>query len=232
MEEKRQALITIPVPPSGFVNVFLLRGTRPILVDAGNPGTGAAILEKLSENGVDPAEISLILITHGHADHFGSAFELKERTGAPVAVHQLDAEPLRSGRTLPLRPTGTVGRLFLPLLGQERLGKAHPLQPDIIIEGEMSLEEFGVEGKVIHTPGHTAGSISVVLADGDVIVGDLLMGGMIRRNRPSNPMFADDIEQLKESVKSVMRLSPRRVFTSHGGPLDPQAILRRFPWLN
>ena len=76
----------------GWANAFVIRGKRPVLVDTGYPGSAPAIIDKLTQNGVDPGWLSLILITHGHADHFGSAAELKKQTGAPIAVHKLDAE--------------------------------------------------------------------------------------------------------------------------------------------
>jgi hydroxyacylglutathione hydrolase len=231
MNEKRSAVIPIAITPFGFINAYLLQGARSVLVDTGYPGSDEVILEQLSGHGVDPGEVSLILITHGHTDHFGGAFELKERTGAPVAVHRLDAESLRSGGNPPLHPVGTVGRLFRSLLAERGAHEARPFEPDILIEGQMSLEEFGVEGQVIPTPGHTPGSISVMLPGGDVIVGDLIMGGMIHRRQPNLPLFADDIEQVKESIKSVMRLSPKRIFPTHGGPFDQETVLRRFSWI-
>jgi hydroxyacylglutathione hydrolase len=216
----QSAVIPIPL---GFVTAFLVRGERPILVDTGIPGSSVRILEKLSANGVAPREISLILITHSHSDHSGSAADLQEQTGAPVAIHQLDSECLRRGLSPQLHPTGIMGRLLMLMEA-----KAQPLDPDIIVEGEMSLEEFGVDGKIIPTPGHTPGSISVALAGGEVIVGDLMMGGIIRRGRPDYPPLADDIGQIEESIKSIMRLSPRRIFVAHGGPFDPEAVRRRF----
>lgn len=64
-------------------------------MDTGNPGRPDRILARLAECGVAPGDMRLILLTHGHVDHFGSAAELCERTGAPVAIHALDAEAVR-----------------------------------------------------------------------------------------------------------------------------------------
>lgn len=224
MKERESVVIPIPL---GNVNVYLLRGTRSIIVDTGYPGKAAAILEKLSENGIDPKEISLILLTHGHIDHYGSAVELKERTDAPVAIHCLDAEFLRKGLNPPLQPTGILGRLLLLFLALKGAAKVPPFEPDILIEGEMNLEAFSVDGKVIPTPGHTPGSVSITLSGGEVVVGDLLMGG-IRKSQPNYPLFADDIAQVRESIKLIMQLSPTRIYSGHGGPFDPEAILRKF----
>lgn len=225
MGEKGSAVIPIPL---GFVNAFALSGSRTVLIDTGYVGSEKTILAKLAKNGVKPKDISLILTTHGHADHFGSAAALKELTGAPVAIHKLDAEFVRRGIDPPVHSTSGVGRLLMPLLALKGPAKAPPIEPDILIEGEMSLEKFGVDGKVVPTPGHTAGSVSVFLPGGEVIVGDLTVMGILGKKRPDYPLFADDVEKLKESLRLVLQRSPTIIFSGHGGPFDPEAVRRRF----
>jgi glyoxylase-like metal-dependent hydrolase (beta-lactamase superfamily II) len=92
---------TIGLP---IVNVFLLRGERTVLVDAGAPGDGPAILRAAAALGVAPRDIALILLTHGHVDHFGAAAWLRQATGAPLAAHPGDLATMRSGRNPDLRP--------------------------------------------------------------------------------------------------------------------------------
>lgn len=178
--------------------------------------------------GIKLDEISLILITHAHTDHFGSAAELKQQTGAPVAIHQLDAAFLRSGTNPPLHPTGTFSRLLMGLSAFTRTAKAPSLEPDILIEGKMSLQKFGIDGEILPTPGHTPGSISVLLPGGEAIVGDLIMGDLIRRKQPGYPLVADNVAQLRESIKLIMQQLPRVIFIGHGGPLEPERVYRKF----
>jgi glyoxylase-like metal-dependent hydrolase (beta-lactamase superfamily II) len=212
----------------GRANAFIVRSQRPIVVDSGYPGSAPAIIDKLKENGIDPKSVSLILITHGHADHFGSAADLKKQTGAPVAVHKLDAETLIKGEDPPLEPTGALGHFFLSLMSKKGPAKAPPVKPDIIIENDMDLSKFGVEGRVMHTPGHTAGSLAVLLSGGKIIVGDTIMRGIIRSWQPNYPLFADNMFQLKESIKLILRQKPSKIFSGHGGPFNPKTVLRRF----
>jgi glyoxylase-like metal-dependent hydrolase (beta-lactamase superfamily II) len=225
MPEQGSSVIQIPL---GRANAFVIRGKRPVIVDTGYPGSAPAIIDKLTENGIDPKSVSLILITHGHADHFGSAADLKQLTGAPVAVHKLDAEAARKGQDPPLNPTGAIGRLLMPLLTRRGPAKAPPVEPDIFIEGEIDLKKFGLDGKIIHTPGHTAGSVSVILPGGEVIVGDLIMKGLVRFWQPNYPLFADNMAQLNESIKLILRKKPAKIFCGHGGPFDPKAVQQRF----
>lgn len=209
----------------GMVKAYLLRGERPILVDTGMFRGEAIIAKTLEGLGIAPREMALILITHGHTDHFGSVAAVKEMTGAPVAIHRLDAQALREGRNFPLHGVGIVGRLMQGLSGRSR---ARPLEPDALIEDEMSLEPFGVRGRVVHTPGHTPGSVSVLLADGQAIIGDLTMGAMTRPARPGYPFFADDLAQLRASIATVLAASPTRIWAAHGGPFDPEDVARAF----
>jgi hydroxyacylglutathione hydrolase len=153
---------------------------------------------------------------------------LKQLTGAPVAVHKLDAEALRKGQDPPVNPTGAIGRLLMPLLERRGPAKAPPVKPNILIEGEMDLKKFGVDGKIIHTPGHTPGSVSVILPNGEVIIGDLIMKGIFRWWQPNYPLVANDMAQLKEGIKLILRRKPAKIFSGHGDPFDPKAVQRRF----
>lgn len=210
-----------------FTNVFLVRGrTGCVLVDAGNPGKEELILKRLAEHGVESGDLRLILITHGHTDHFGSAAALQKRTGAPVAVHALDADALRQGIHQPDSLQAT-SRLLALLMGVSILrnlaapDRAPALEPDIVFEEAWRLDEYGVAGRVIPTPGHTPGSVSVLLDSGEAIVGDMVMGQLMGLlHRPGPPPVAWDLERNWESLRQLLALSPRIVYVGHGGPFD------------
>jgi len=225
MSQQPSLVIQIPL---GRANAFVIRGKRPVLVDTGFPGSATAIMDKLHENNIDPGWLSLILITHGHADHFGSAAEIKKQTGAPVAVHKRDAEALITGQDSPIKPIGVIGRMLMPLLKRRGPAKAPPVKPDIIVDKEMDLSKYGVDGQIIHTPGHTPGSLSVILPNGEFIVGDLIMRGIFRFWQPNYPLFADNMSQLNKSLKLILHKDPAIIYCTHGGPFDPKAVLRRF----
>jgi hydroxyacylglutathione hydrolase len=212
----------------GWAKAFVIRGKRPILVDTGFPGRTKRIIDNLQSNGIDPDWLSLIIITHGHSDHFGNAAELKKLTGAPVAVHKLDAEALIKGQDPALKPTGLIGRMLVPVLERRGPAKAPPVDPDVLIEEQLDLKKYGVEGKAIHTPGHTPGSLSVILPSGEFIIGDLIMCGILRFWQPNYPLFADKVSHVNKSIKLILRFKPTKLYCTHGGPFNPKAVLRRF----
>ncbi len=211
---------------SGMLNSFCIKEEKAILVDAGNPGDGEKIIEHLSVYGLKPQDISLILITHCHFDHFGGLSILKEKTGAPVAVHKSGAELLKEGKNNLIVPRTIMGNILncmmnifppkMPVSG---------ISPDILIDRELNLKDFGVKGKIISTPGHTPDSTSVILDSGEAIVGDLVMA-FFNKKIPSYPMFATDLCEVKKSIKIFKNAS--KVYAAHGGPFTREFMLRSF----
>lgn len=212
----------------GISNVFLVRDERSILVDSGRPKDAEKITAALKEHGVALADLALILHTHGHWDHCGSTRQLKERTKAPVAIHAADADKLRRGDNGVLHATCLTGFLLKPLLRPS----FPSVEPDVLLEDGMRLNAYGIRAKIIHTPGHTAGSVSLLTQENEVIAGDLLMGGYlggkIWRTRPNLHYFAENLTALRSSLQNLLDLGPSRIYVGHGGPLDPSAVRKRF----
>jgi hydroxyacylglutathione hydrolase len=216
-------LIPIPLP---ICNVFLIKGAQPILIDTGRPQDFAAIVKALQQHGVAPADLGLILHTHGHWDHCGSTAQLRPFTSAPIAIHAADAPMMRRGDNGVLRPTCLFARAFKPLLDRSFPGT----QPDLLIEREMDLAEFGVHARVVFTPGHTPGSISLLTTAGEAIVGDLIMGGYLggwlRPHQPGLHYFAEDLHAVRASIRKLLALAPAVVYPAHGGSLNPADVAR------
>ncbi|MGW2677996.1 MBL fold metallo-hydrolase [Streptomyces sp. NPDC001436] len=223
----RTKVVPIPVMGRHHINAYLLLGRRPVLVDAGTPGSGRRIHDQIAAHGVDPTDVSLIIVTHGHIDHFGSAAELHRLTGAPVAGHIADLGPFRTGRVRePYLPTGPMGRFMAR--NKDLHAQAEPFEPDVLVTGETRLEDFGIQARIMPTPGHTAGSVSVLTDQGDLVAGDLIANSFfgLVRGRPANPPFHDDPLLNLASLRAMLALDPAALHVGHGTPLDPERVRR------
>ena len=218
--ERNQEIISVNF---GFVSSFIIRGlNKIILVDTGIPGSAKKIIEKIEEEGFKPSQVSLIILTHAHFDHTGSALELKKITGAKVAIHKSDASYLIEGSSAPVIPISGKDSLGM---AKDRPSKIDMVKPDILIEDEMDLNEFGVKGKVITTPGHTEGSVSILLDSGNCIVGDMIGDSS---GEPTYGRFCMDLEGLKESIIKIKNSNAKEVYLSHGGIINIDKIRKSF----
>jgi hydroxyacylglutathione hydrolase len=99
-------------------------------------------------------------------------------------------------------------------------------EPDVVVDDVFSLRGFGLAGRVVHTPGHTAGSISVVLDNGDAVVGDLCQNGwgFGMGLGPIVPPLADQPEALPSSWERLLREGACRFFPGHGQPFSAEEL--------
>jgi glyoxylase-like metal-dependent hydrolase (beta-lactamase superfamily II) len=165
--------------------------------------------------------VQLIVITHGHWDHVGSAGELKAITGAKLAMHRREVHWLEQSLT-PLPPGVTLwGRVFISLHKKLMpLINIPPAKIDVSIGDDgLLLSDYGIPGRVLHTPGHSSGSVSVLLDTGEAFVGDLAMNRFPLRLSPGLPIFAEDQAAVVESWRSkshLMTSSPRLILIVGG----------------
>jgi glyoxylase-like metal-dependent hydrolase (beta-lactamase superfamily II) len=210
-----------------YFTVFALKGTKTVLVDTGLAGNGEKILGKLFEKGIDRGDISLILITHGHSDHFGGAYELKNLTNAPVAVHAADAEWVQRGTNPQVSITSEVSRAIKNFIDEKSSRIVlRGCEPDILFEADTSLHAYGVDAQLKVTPGHTRGSVSVITPDNEAIAGDLVMGRLVNQFQPRWPFFADSLDEVRKSLESLLSAGVEVFYTGHGGPFTRRAIER------
>ncbi|WP_329396645.1 MBL fold metallo-hydrolase [Streptomyces melanogenes] len=197
-------------------------GDELTLVDAGDVNAAAPIEKAIRDLGLDPAAIRRIVITHGHRDHFGAAGELAERYGAEVVAHRLDAPVIRGERPV---PEPDLLDWELPLYAHAlTVPEAPPTRVDREVEDGEVLD-FGGGAVVVHSPGHTDGSIGIhlprhgVLFTGDCVagVGQVMLG-----------VFNVDRARAQTSFRRLAALAPSVACFGHGDPLtqDAAKVLR------
>ena len=210
----------------GNTNCFVLQDKGTILIDTGGPKQAAKFKKALDKASIKPEEIKLILITHGHFDHIGSAQEIQAMTGAKIAMHEADKENLEKGQVQ--FPPGVTawGRFLMSILNRLKSMIRFPgSKVDIVLtDEEFPLESYGISGRVIPTPGHSAGSVTVLLDTGEAFVGDMAMNGLPMRLGPGLPIFAVDLPRLKESWKTLLDRGVKTIYLSHGKPISADVI--------
>jgi hydroxyacylglutathione hydrolase len=216
-----------PIVPirTGNANAYLVvNGSHALLIDTGPKNQEHKILAALSDLRLPPESLQLIILTHTHFDHCGSLRALQKMTHAKVLVHEAEAACLRQGYGA--FPNGTrwfskiivaLGRRFARSLA------AYPaVTPDIVIWDSFALSDYGVDGYILPTPGHTAGSISVILHNTQAVVGDTLFH--VAKNSVFPP-FADGQAELFRSWQKLLDTGCKLFYPGHGTSIE-RALLR------
>ncbi len=207
----------------GVASSFLIKSDKGyILVDAGLKKKEKKLIRFLKNKKINPKDIKLIVITHVHGDHVGSLKAIKEITKAKVLVHQEEKEFLMKGKSHPVKPTSKFYEKissFMP----EKSHQFDGVEADIIVEDNYSLYDFGLKAKIIHTPGHTKGSISLIDEQGNAFIGDIAMGFPMNFSA-GLPIIADSLDEVKKSWERILKEGAKILHLSHGGIISSNAL--------
>jgi glyoxylase-like metal-dependent hydrolase (beta-lactamase superfamily II) len=213
----------------GFDQCYIIQDKGTIMIDGGAPKQAEKFETTIRKIPLDPSQIQLILITHGHWDHIGSAKAIQEITGAPIAMHHKEKDWLAQGTSLEMPPppgVTTWGRILIKLLDPMLPESIPPADVEIVLGDEpLSLTDYGIPGQVLYTPGHSPGSVSVLLDSGDAFVGDLAMNQFPLRIGPGFPVVAENMPKVKESWHMLLDAGARMIYPGHGKPF-PADVMR------
>jgi glyoxylase-like metal-dependent hydrolase (beta-lactamase superfamily II) len=217
-----------------YANWYLLEsGGRLTVLDAGLPGDWRAFSSALSRLGRSLSDIDAVLVTHHHPDHAGNAERIRA-AGARVLAHPADAPYLRGERRLSSR--GVVRYLWHPwyavymahLLANRVTRVPAVAELDELADGEV----IDVPGspRVIHAPGHTAGSCALFLEDRSLLFsGDALVTLDMTRGHTGPRIIrgphTEDADRALESLDALAATNAQTVLPGHGEPW-PDGITR------
>lgn len=212
-------------------NSYLLRGNKNILVDTGNEGESNLINKNLKRLNLSLTDISLIIHTHGHGDHCGSSAKLKlDYPHIKTAIHKLDDHMCLNGKSDEIIDIRLMSKILRPFVS-----KPFPkFNNDILInhESSLNLTDYGFDAEIIHTPGHTNGSISIIFKSGEAIIGDVLMGGYLggkfAPQKPDYHYYATDIAEVNNSIEKLLSFNVNTFYVGHGGPLSKANVEKWF----
>ncbi len=212
----------------GHCHVALLGTAKGfILVDTGVPGTLRTLTGELKRQGIAPRELLLVVVTHAHYDHTGCLAAIRRLSGAEVLVHVSEKEPLERGTNAPARGTRLLSKAVFCVVGALLSRRSYEATvPTILVEDAFDLGAFGIAGRVLHTPGHTAGSLSVVLDSGEAFVGDACFNVPLVSRRSVFPPFAVDVPALLGSWERLLETGAQRFFPAHGRPFGREKLVR------
>ena len=189
-------------------NTYVIKDELTVLIDPGLENYLEQRLKEMQDDGIDPKDIDVIAITHLHPDHCGATAALKEVSGAKVALHPLQVD-------------------YLDIMAEESrkflgVGIAKKFSADLVLEERLRLGSTGL--KVIHTPGHSPGSICFYAEDKEILIcGDLVFEqGIGRTDLPFG-----DMKELKNSIETVSALDTELLLPGHGRIIEGESNVKR-----
>lgn len=211
---------------SGRSNVFLLtNGDKNILIDTGTKSMYQRLELRLNQLNVN--RIDYLILTHTHYDHAENSSRIKEKYKAQVLVHRDEASYLNSGKNIIPGGTNLITRLIINLFAKRFLSisRYEPCQHDFLVDSVFKLNEPGFNTYIMHTPGHTIGSMSVIIDNEVAVVGDAMFGIF---KWSVFPPYANDITELINSWDCLLGTGCSVFLPGHGSANNRSLVQKCF----
>ncbi|MCH7786071.1 MAG: MBL fold metallo-hydrolase [Chloroflexi bacterium] len=198
------------VPGIRWSRIYLIEGDTLALVDTGLPWSAQRVFNYIESIGRKPEELDTILMTHSHPDHTGGALKIIERTGAEIIAHADDTRRHSDETSLSYMGMGSSLRAPLPFLRRTPVSR-------LVSDGQVLPMLGGI--RVIHTPGHTPGSVCYLLENrGLLFSGDTAFSNGERVSR-SVPFPGYNKPDYLKSLERLASLEFDTLCGGHGVPL-------------
>lgn len=203
---------------------FVERDGKYLMIDAGLPNDATGILKFMQKKSINPMDIDYLILTHTHPDHAGNAAFFQKEYGIKIIAGKDDLEIIQQGGyDKNLCPRGFQGAIIKRTIAAKRFT---PFQPDILVEREIDLEQFGWEGYAEIYKSHTEGSLVVFLGK-NVFVGDLIRGKPLHSHKPAFHIFMCDLTKNLNDIENVAQKDQYTTwFPGHGGQLQRGNVIK------
>lgn len=211
---------------AGRSNVFLLtNGAQYILVDTGMYYMWGKLQKRLADLHLN--HLDYLIMTHSHMDHAGNCRKIQNKYHPLVIIHRSEAPNLGVGDFIVPSGTNIFTRLFVKLLARPLapMLSYEACQPNMAMNDLLDLDDFGFHATIMHTPGHSCGSVSVIIDDEIALVGDTMVGTF---KWSVYPPFADDTKQLMDSWEKLLATGCSLFIPSHGTANSRALVQRSF----
>ncbi len=201
------------------MNLYVLDLGKIVLVDTGTRRAEERVRRGLRELGKDVEDIAVLLLTHHHIDHVGTANVWKREARAEADLHRLDvpaaAHRERRRRLHALRLRMKIASAFIGVFTPLFWGA--PVETDRVLESNEVLDILGWPIEVVHAPGHTLGSCAFYARKAGILfAGDAVNG---RAGVPEPPIVMEDIAAAAESFRRLTELRAPLLLPGHGSPV-------------
>lgn len=209
---------------AGRSNVFLVDHPKvKILVDTSPARKWRKLKCRLNRLGIE--KLDFLVLTHVHFDHVGNAQKIKEQFKTQVIVHRSEAHLLSEAISKIPAGTNPVTRFLVNSLGKRAssIARFDSCQPDMLVDTVFRFGEYGLNAYVLYTPGHTVGSISLIVDDEIAVVGDAMFGIF-----PNSifPPFADNVSELVKSWSKLLDTNCKQFLPAHGTGNSRKLVLK------
>ena len=222
------------------VNSYLIKtGEGFLLVDTGGHLTMdkeytdryAELKAALEKEGCTEGSLKTVILTHGDSDHAANVVKIRNDFHPLIAMHEKDLalvqKPTLDKVMENSRFSSPVNRLLFSLFRKpirkmilKVLTDFEAFTPDLFLADGEDLSRYGIDGRILHLPGHTAGSIGILTAEGELICGDIFANSKMPQPAPN----ALDFNQMNHSINSLKGKNIRIIYPGHGEPFEAKRL--------
>lgn len=213
---------------NGRSNAFLVSsGEKYILIDTGRKNKWEELKNKLDEFGVNENSMAALILTHTHFDHAENAYNIKENYKTNLIVHKNEEDFIRNGNNPVIKGTNLATDFIARMLGESlrKFYKYKAVDCDIIVEDNFNLVDLGFEAYILHTPGHSIGSLSIIIDNEIAIVGDAMFGVF---KSSVFPPYAEDTITMIKSWKKLLNTGCSLFIPAHGTENSKELLQKEY----